>query len=307
MLTQGPAGGIAIAAAGVVGTGEWPPSPSDSMPSRRIRDFAALPSLHRAAAALVLVLALLLPLAPAWAYDNPDLLPDHPTPVIDLAKLLTDGQRQALESEIEEFEHTSGWKLRVLTQYDRTPGLAVREFWDLDERSLLLVADERGGNLLNFNVGDALFALMPRTFWVELQTRYGNQFYVREHGQDAALLDSLHAVKGCLNIGGCQVVPGLPQEQWLLTLITSILGGVIAGIAAFPRQPDRLIAWGWVLLLSPLWLILFGVFGVAPIVTRTAELLPLLRNALAFAASAVLAYLIAQRTLGRRQREQPGD
>jgi len=307
MLTQGPAGGGAIATAGVVGTGEWPPSPSDSMPSRRIRDFAALPSLRRAAAALVLALLLLLPLAPAWAYDNPDLLPDHPTPVIDLAKLLTDGQRQALESEIEEFEHTSGWKLRVLTQYDRTPGLAVREFWDLDERSLLLVADERGGNLLNFNVGDALFALMPRTFWVELQTRYGNQFYVREHGQDAALLDSLHAVKGCLNIGGCQVVPGLPQEQWLLTLITSILGGVIAGIAAFPRQPDRLIAWGWVLLLSPLWLILFGVFGVAPIVTRTPELLPLLRNALGFAASAVLAYLIAQQTLGRRQRDQPGD
>ncbi|MFZ9712941.1 MAG: TPM domain-containing protein, partial [Vulcanococcus sp.] len=26
---------------------------------------------------------------PALAYDNPDLLPDHPTPVIDLAKILT--------------------------------------------------------------------------------------------------------------------------------------------------------------------------------------------------------------------------
>jgi TPM domain len=278
------------------------------MPSRQIRDLAALPTLRRALAGLVLALVLLLlPSAPGWAYDNPDLLPDHPTPVIDLAKLLTDGQRQALESEIAEFEHTSGWKLRVLTQYDRTPGLAVRDFWDLDERSLLLVADERGGNLLNFNVGDALFALMPRTFWVELQTRYGNQFYVREHGQDAALLDSLHAVKGCLNMGGCQVVPGLPREQWLLTLSTSILGGVIAGIAAFPRQPDRLVAWGWVLLLSPLWVILFGVFGVAPIVTRTPELLPLVRNALAFAAAAVLSYLIAQQTLGRRLDEQRGN
>ncbi|QPN63913.1 TPM domain-containing protein [Synechococcus sp. CBW1004] len=257
---------------------------------------------------LGLALAMLLLLAPlggpAWAYDNPDLLPDHDTPVIDLAKLLTDGQRQALEDELREFEDTSGWKLRVLTQYDRTPGLAVREFWGLDDRSLLVVADERGGNLLNFNVGDALFALMPRTFWVELQTRYGNQFYVREHGQDAAVLDSLHAVKGCLNIGGCQVVPGLPQEQWLLTLSTSILGGLIAGFAAFPRQPGRRVEWGWVLLLSPLWVILFGVFGVAPIVTRTPEVLPLIRNALGFGGGAVGAYLVAQLTLGRRLKEK---
>jgi hypothetical protein len=278
------------------------------MPSRSARALRSGVSLRSWLLGLALALLLLLaPLAgPAWAYDNPDLLPDHDTPVIDLAKLLTDGQRQALEDELREFENTSGWKLRVLTQYDRTPGLAVREFWGLDDRSLLLVADERGGNLLNFNVGDALFALMPRTFWVELQTRYGNQFYVREHGQDAAVLDSLHAVKGCLNIGGCQVVPGLPQEQWLLTLSTSILGGLIAGFAAFPRQPGRRVEWGWVLLLSPLWVILFGVFGVAPIVTRTPELLPLIRNALGFGGGAVGAYLVAQLTLGRKLKEKEG-
>ena len=278
------------------------------MPSRSARALRSGVPLRPWLLGLALTLLLLLaPLAgPAWAYDNPDLLPDHDTPVIDLAKLLTDGQRQALEEELREFEDTSGWKLRVLTQYDRTPGLAVREFWGLDDRSLLLVADERGGNLLNFNVGDALFALMPRTFWVELQTRYGHQFYVRDHGQDAAVLDSLHAVKGCLNIGGCQVVPGLPQEQWLLTLSTSILGGLIAGFAAFPRQPGRRVEWGWVLLLSPLWVILFGVFGVAPIVTRTPELLPLIRNALGFGGGAIGAYLVAQVTLGRKLKEKEG-
>lgn len=262
-------------------------------------------------ALMALLLALLVGWLPAWtgparADDNPDLLPDRPTPVIDLARLLTDGQRSALESELNDFSATSGWKLRVLTQYDRTPGLAVKEFWRLDERSLLLVADERGGNLLNFNVGDALFALMPRTFWVELQTRFGNQYYVREHGRDGAVLDALHTVKGCLAMGGCQVVPGLPQEQWLLTLCTSILGGLIVGFAAFPRQPGRRVEWVWVLLLSPLWLILFGVFGVAPIVTRTSDLLPLARNALGFAAAAVAAYLIAQATLGR-ERLQKGE
>lgn len=262
-------------------------------------------------ALLAVLLALLVGWLPAWtgpafADDNPDLLPDRPTPVIDLARLLTDGQRSELESELNDFSATSGWKLRVLTQYDRTPGLAVKDFWQLDERSLLLVADERGGNLLNFNVGDALFALMPRTFWVELQTRFGNQYYVREHGRDGAVLDALHTVKGCLAMGGCQVVPGLPQEQWLLTLCTSILGGLIVGFAAFPRQAGRRVEWVWVLLLSPLWLILFGVFGVAPIVTRTSDLLPLARNGLGFAAAAVAAYLIAQATLGR-ERLQKGE
>lgn len=258
-----------------------------------------------------LLLALLLVLAPAWAapahaFDNPDLLPDHSTPVIDLARALTEGQRGALETELDDFEHSSGWKLRVLTQYDRTPGTAVKEFWNLDERSLLLVADERGGNLLNFNVGDALFALMPRTFWVELQTRYGNRYYVRDHGEDGAILDSLHAVKGCLAIGGCQVVPGLPREQWLLTLSTSILGGVVVGIAAFPRHPGRRIEWAWVLLLSPLWLILFVALGLGPILTRTSDLLPVARNALAFLAAAASAYWIAGQTVGRRLLEQGG-
>jgi hypothetical protein len=258
-----------------------------------------------------LLIALAVFLAPcstpaALAFDNPDLLPDHPTPVIDLARALTDGQRSFLENELTEFERSSGWKLRVLTQYDRTPGTAVKDFWALDERSLLLVADERGGNLLNFNVGDALFALMPRTFWVELQTRYGNRYYVRDHGEDGAILDSLHAVKGCLAIGGCQVVPGLPREQWLLTLSTSILGGVVVGIAAFPRRVGRRFEWTWVLLLSPLWLILFVALGLGPILTRTSDLLPVARNSLCFLAAAASAYWIAGQTVGRRLLEQGG-
>ncbi len=251
-------------------------------------------------------------LAPGWrsaalAADNPQLLPDHPTPVIDLARALTDGERGALESELEDFETTSGWKLRVLTQYERTPGLAVKDFWNLDERSLLLVADPRGGNLLNFNVGEALFALMPRTFWVELQTRYGNQFYVRDHGEDGSILAAVHAVKECLAIGGCQVVPGLPQEQWILTLCTSILGGLIVGFAAFPRHEGRRVEWTWVLLLSPLWLILFVALGMGPIVTRTNDVLPLLRNVLGFLGAAVAAYLIAQKTMGGVRLKGEGD
>ena len=248
---------------------------------------------------LVLTCWLGVGIAPAHAYDNPDLLPDHPTPVIDLAKILTDGQRTSLEDNLNRFESDTGWKLRVLTQYDRTPGQAVKDFWNLDERSLLLVADERGGNLLNFNVGDALFALMPRTYWVELQTRFGNQYYVRDNGQDAAIVDALAVVETCLERGGCQVVPGLPQEQWLLTLSTSVLGGLVAGFAAYPRKEGRKVEWAWVLLLSPLWLILFGALGLGPIVTRTSDLLPVARNSLAFLGAALGAYLIAGATVGK--------
>ncbi|WP_414153455.1 TPM domain-containing protein [Prochlorococcus sp. MIT 1300] len=236
--------------------------------------------------------------SPVLAADNPDLLPDHYTPVIDLARILTDNQREELEKSIDNYESTTGWKLRVLTQYERTPGLAVRDFWDLDERSLLIVADPRGGNLLNFNVGDAYFALMPRIFWVELQTRFGNQYYVKDHGEDGAILDAIGSVEICLNKGGCQVVPGLPKEQWLWTLSTSILGGLIAGVSAYPRKKEQGVAWGWLLLFSPLWVMLFGVFGIAPIITRTSEYLPLLRNGISFLSSALIAYLLAQATFG---------
>ena len=231
----------------------------------------------------------------ALSYDNPDLLPKEQTPIIDLAKTLSEKQKSTLETSLNSYEKETGWKIRVLSQYEKTPGLAVKDYWNLDETSLLIIADPRGGNLLSFNVGDAYFALMPRIFWVELQTRFGNQFYVRDNGEDGAILASIKAVETCLDRGGCEVVPGLPKEQWQWTLFTSLLGGVIAGFAASPRKGDETISFGWLLLLSPLWLMLFGIFGIAPVVTRTNEVLPLMRNILGFIGSAIGGYLIAER------------
>nr|WP_313930238.1 TPM domain-containing protein [Trichocoleus sp. FACHB-262] len=227
----------------------------------------------------------------AQAYENPQLLPSEPTTVIDLAKNLTGIQEESLAKDLETFEAETGWKLRVLTQFDQTPGRAVKDFWGLDEKSLLLVADARGGNILNFSVGDAFYELMPRTFWIELQTRYGNQFFVRENGEDQAIIQALESVKACLRKGGCQVVPGLPQEQWILTLITSLVGGVIFGFAAHPRKEGQVFAWQWALIFSPLWGILFIAFGVGPVVTRTSEWLPLFRNVVGFMLGALVAYL----------------
>ena len=54
--------------------------------------------------AAVLVISLGIP-DPAAAYDNPDLLLDHPTPVIDLAKAFTDQQRASLEKRLNTVEN----------------------------------------------------------------------------------------------------------------------------------------------------------------------------------------------------------
>lgn len=228
----------------------------------------------------------------AYAYNNPDLLPDVQTPIIDLAKALTGEQEVTLAKDLEAFEQETGWKLRVLTQFERTPGIAVKDYWGLDDHSVLLVADPRGGNLLNFSVGDDFYPLMPRTFWIELQTRFGNQFFVREHGEDQSILEALSSIKTCLRRGGCQVVPGLPPEQWVLTLITSIVGGVVCGFAAKPRKEGQIVAWQWALIFSPLWGILFIAFGIGPVVTRTSDWLPLFRNVAGFLVGALTAFLV---------------
>ena len=227
----------------------------------------------------------------ALAYDNPDLLPQEPTTVIDLAKSLTTAQEASLNEQLGQLEEETGWKLRVLTQYDRTPGRAVKDFWGLDEHSVMLVADPRGGNLLNFSVGDAVYDLLPRTFWIELQTRYGNQFFVRNNGEDGSILNALQSIEMCLRRDGCKVVPGLPQEQWVLTLITSIVGGLVCGIAAHPRESGQIVAWQWVLIFSPLWGILFIAFGLGPVISRTSDLLPVVRNVAGFLIGVLVAYL----------------
>ena len=227
----------------------------------------------------------------AYAFNNPELLPTEKTNVVDLAKFLTTEQEVSLSQDLETFEQQTGWKLRVLTQFDRTPGTAVKDYWNLDDHSLLLVADPRGGNILNFSVGDDFYALMPRVFWIELQTRYGNQFYVRDHGEDQAIIGALGSVKECVLQGGCQVVPGLPREQWILTLVTSIAGGIVCGFAAHPRKEGQVFSWQWALIFSPLWGMLFIAFGIGPVVSRTSDWLPLFRNFAGFMIGALVAFL----------------
>jgi hypothetical protein len=250
--------------------------PESNMSEAKIK----LRRLIGSAIAIVLSLSVWSIAPAAYALDNPELLPKEQTPIIDLAKTFTEIQEANLVKEID-------------------------TYWGLDEKSVLVVSDSRGGNILNFRVGDDVYKLMPRTFWIELQTRFGNLYYVRENGEDNAIIDSLSAVKTCLVQGGCNVVPGLPKEQWLLTLTTSILGGVICGFAGQSRSKfdgskiDRTkpnegvggFSWQWALIFSPLWGILFIAFGIAPVITRTSEWVPLLRNCSGFVIGLLVAYL----------------
>jgi hypothetical protein len=246
-----------------------------------------------------IAIAMFLPLAIAFTYipvaqafDAPELLPEKYSNVIDLGRFLTDSEELELDQKLTKFEEQTGWKLRVLTQVDRTPGRAVKEFWGLDDNSVMLVADSRGRNLLNFSVGDAIYPLLSRGFWIELQSRYGNQFYVREQGHNQSILSSIDAIATCLDQDGCIAVPGIPQEQWVLTLITSIVGGVIFGFAGHPRKEGEVFAWKWALIFTPLWGMLFISFGLGPVLTRTSEWVPIVRNVAGFIGGAVVAYLI---------------
>lgn len=228
----------------------------------------------------------------AYAFDSPELLPEVYSNVIDLGRFLNESEETVLDQKLSQFEQQTGWKLRVLTQVDRTPGRAVKDFWGLNDRSVMLVADARGRNLLNFSVGDAVYPLLSRTFWIELQSRYGNQFYVREQGYDQSILSAIDAITICLAKDGCAVVPGIPQEQWILTLITSIVGGVVFGFAGHPRKDGEIFAWKWALIFTPLWGMLFISFGLGPVLTRTSEWMPIVRNVAGFVGGAVIAYLI---------------
>jgi hypothetical protein len=244
-------------------------------------------------------IALFLPLAIVWSYvpaayafDSPELLPETYSNVIDLGRFLNESEELDLDQRLDQFEQQTGWKLRVLTQVDRTPGRAVKDFWGLDDHSVMLVADSRGRNLLNFSVGDSVYPFLSRTFWIELQSRYGNQFYVRDQGYDQSILSAIDAITTCLAKDGCAVVPGIPQEQWILTLITSIVGGVVFGFAGHPRKDGEIFAWKWALIFTPLWGMLFISFGLGPVLTRTSEWMPIVRNVAGFVGGAVIAYLI---------------
>jgi len=140
--------------------------------------------------------------------NRPDLLPkEGGLNVIQIEKFLTSGQAKRMDSMLSNLEADTGYRVRVLCQsYPNTPGLAIRDYWDLgkegqkDDKYVVLVVDQFGGkgNVLNFNVGDGLKFALPNVFWTRLQGKYGTTFYVKENGIDLAIINAIEAIVQCL-------------------------------------------------------------------------------------------------------------
>jgi len=154
--------------------------------------------------------------------NRPDLLPKEPgLNVIQIEKFLTSGQVKRLNEMLSKLEKDTSFRVRVLCQaYPQTPGLAIRDYWDLgkegqkDDKYIVLVVDQFGGrgNVLNFNVGDGVKFALPNVFWTRLQGKYGSTFYVRDNGIDMAILNALDAIAQCLRAEYCVSVPDEGQS-----------------------------------------------------------------------------------------------
>lgn len=66
-------------------------------------------------------------------------------------------QEARLREQIKGIEQDTGFKFRLLAQnYPETPGLAIRDYWGVDDMTIVCVVDPGFGDILNFNVGQSV-------------------------------------------------------------------------------------------------------------------------------------------------------
>lgn len=215
-------------------------------------------------------------------------------PIADAAQVLPKGVIESKQEQLRSLERDTGYKVRVLSRYGPSDSPSIEEIrkgWQTDEKTIVVFVDPTSPNILVFNFGPEIQKILSRPFFTELQSRYGNLFYVRENGEARAVEEALDALDVCLRKGGCAVPPGLPYNQYIFTLGTSIVGGFICG-ATLRIKPQGFVrrSWVWALLFSPLWGTLSINFGLGPVVSRTDDPVPLIAN---ISASIVAAVLVA--------------
>ena len=77
-------------------------------------------------------------------------------------------------------------------------------------------------NLINFNVGSGLQLLLPPAFWNRLRSKYGSIFYLREHGDDEAIIATIDTIETCIRLKGCIDVPKAAEgDEGIFSLFKS--------------------------------------------------------------------------------------
>lgn len=62
-----------------------------------------------------------------------------------------------IKEQIKGIEDDTGFRFRLLAQnYPQTPGLAIRDYWAIDDMTIVCVVDPGFGDILNFNVGQSV-------------------------------------------------------------------------------------------------------------------------------------------------------
>lgn len=250
--------------------------------------------------AVALSLAMAFNAQSAFALGSSAMSPQvsNDTPFLDLAHVVPTGKIDALQAQLRLLETETGWKVRVLTRFgpsDKPSIEEIRSGWGVDDKTVVVFVDPSSPNIMSFKFGQAVQKIIPRPFFTELQSRYGNLFFIRENGEQAAVDGMVEALDVCFRKGGCRVPPGLPLEQYYFTLGTSVTGGLILG-SVLRIDPQGFVQRRWVygLLFAPLWATLSINFGIGPVVSRTDDLLPVAANVAATVASALLIYFYPQ-------------
>lgn len=229
----------------------------------------------------------------SWAGDQ-ERLPA----IVDYAKVLPSGTIDGQIKKLEQLEKDTGYKVRVLSRYTDSQGNRptvedLRSGWGIREdvgTYVVVFVDPSAPNVLSFKYGKKVQEVLSRPFFTELQSRYGNMFYVRDEGEEKSISSTLDALDICLRReDGCAVPPGLPQEQYVFTLICCVIGGFILG-ASLRLQPQGFVKRQWVyaVLFGPLWLTLSLSYGIGPVISRTDDPLPVIANVAATFLSALL-------------------
>ena len=154
--------------------------------------FASSTKAYDSARRSILLAVPLLPLVtfpnPALArldpVNKPELLPSEKGQFVVSSgvPVLSPGQTKSLSRTLERIEKSTGIKVRLLTQnYPVTPGLAIKDYFGLDSKYCLLIADDFTGvrpsasNYINFSASDDINLELPPAFLGRISSAFGNR------------------------------------------------------------------------------------------------------------------------------------